>query len=142
MWLALLFFVGMGALWLAAALRPGPDVTLGRYLPLVLVLLFSMASFALRKSTLPDGRWSRADPDVQTVLKDEWMRTAENRAARAALGVVILAQGPLMFLMAYGPPDGSGSEIGAAGMAAMTITLAGATRVGCYLYFSRQQDNG
>lgn len=141
MLVSFLFFVCLGALWLAAVLRPGPDKALGLYAPVLLTILVFTGSAVLRKRTLPGGRWSAADPDVQTVLQDEWMRTTENRATRVALGVVTFGQGPLMFLMAYGPPEGTGPETITFGMAAMTIALAGATRVGCYLYFSRQQDH-
>lgn len=141
MWLTLVFFVSLGALWLTAVLRPGAVKMFGGFLPVLLVVLVATASLALRKRMLRGGRWSLADPDVQTVLKDEWMRTAENRASRVALGVVTFAQVPLMFLMAWAPPEGTGRETIAVGMALMTMALAGATRVGCYLFFSRQHDH-
>jgi hypothetical protein len=66
------------------------------------------------------------------IPSDEWTIQGMNRAKGRALLTVILAQGPLMFFMAYVPEEPS-----VASMGAMTVALGCATMAASYLYQTR-----
>lgn len=67
------------------------------------------------------------------IYSDEWTIQGMRRATGRALLTVILAQGPLMFFMAYVPEEPS-----VAGMGGMTVALGCATLAASFLYHTRE----
>jgi hypothetical protein len=66
------------------------------------------------------------------IQSDEWTIQGMRRATGLALLTVILAQGPLMFFMAYAPEERS-----VGGMGGLTIALGCAVMAASYLYHTR-----
>ena len=86
-------------------------------------------------------RWPRLAPEDRRILTDEWVRMNIERARKISLRTVWLAQGPLMFLVAYLPSDPTvGTSV--IGMASLTIAAAGTAFFGSYLVFSRETGDG
>jgi hypothetical protein len=134
--LALAFFTAFGAGTIVGLIRPGSQASV----VLVPTAVFLLISFALGIA-LRGRRWLRFDPEDRIIQADEWVRANTERARRVALMTVWLAQGPLMFFVAYIPPDPTvGGSV--TGMAGLTMALAGIAFFGSYLVFSRVPSDG
>jgi hypothetical protein len=136
MLLGLIFVVCLGGTFMVQVFWPGNDGA-GLLGALAVSVVYAIALFAVHRVTLGGRSWRVRDPEVQTVLRDEWTRASRNRAFRVAFLVTFWAQVPLMFIMSYLPPEPS-----VPGVAWVTMTLGLATYYASYLYFSRQQNDG
>jgi hypothetical protein len=132
------------ALGLAFNVALGIGVTFGLMLPgnqlafVAPALVFMVVSIALGIAV---RRWPQHDAEERRLRADEWIRMNVERARKISLRTVWLAQAPLMFLVAYLPPDPTvGSSV--VGMALLTLTLAGIGFFGSYLVFSRGLSDG
>ena len=133
--LGLAFFVAFGVGTVLALMRPGIQMAT-MAVPVVFVLALIALHVALR-----GRRWHRPDPEDNRIMDDEWVRGNFERARRIALRGVWMAQGPLMFLVAYVPPD---PTVGGAvtGMAGLTLATGGVAFFGSYLIYSREPSDG
>jgi hypothetical protein len=126
--------VGVGAVGLALVLTPsGPAwgvVSRAALLPVGVVLAL-VAWLSIR-----GRRWAPGSPEVVISERDEWQRTNRDRAARAALVVVLVAQYPLAWLFGLLLP-GLQQPRPAFAMAFATVTLALATELGLFLHLDR-----
>lgn len=68
------------------------------------------------------------------IYEDEWILGSLHRSQRQALMAVIFSQVPLMFFMAYVPPEPS-----VVGMGMMTVWVGCAVMAGGYLFHSRER---
>ena len=99
--------------------------------------VFVLASVALGFA-ISGRRWPRATPADRSMLADEWVRSNINQARKIALRTAWLAQGPLMFFVAYVPTNPTvGTSVG--GMAMFTMSLTGTAFCGTYLLCSRDR---
>jgi len=133
--LGLAFFVALGVGVILALVRPGIQTAI-----LTIPFVFVLAGIALR-FTLRGRRWTRPDPEDNRIMRDEWVRRNYERARRIALRAIWMAQAPLMFLVAYIPPDPTvgGSVVG---MAMLTMATGGTAFLGSYLVYSREPSDG
>src|SRR5450759_136864 len=99
--------------------------------PIAIVILAS----ALR-ATLRGRRWDPRSPEAKAILNDELRQTSLNRASRAALMVVLVAQLPLGLL--FGMLAQLPATRTALAMAEATITLVMATLISLFLFFDRE----
>lgn len=134
--MGLALFVALGVGMILALLRPGIQMGLA----VVPGVVFFLASIAL-SIALRGCRWPRRDPEDRRIMADEWVRMNTERARKISLRTVWLAQGPLMFLVAYIPPDPTvGTSV--MGMAMLTMVVAGTAFFGSYLVYSRERADG
>jgi len=99
--------------------------------PVAIVILAA----ALR-ATLRGRRWDPRSPEAKAILNDELRQTSLNRASRAALIVVLVAQLPLGLL--FGMLAQLSATRTALAMAEATITLGMATLISLFLFFDRE----
>lgn len=99
--------------------------------PVAIVLL----AVALR-ATLRGRRFDPRSPEAKAILNDELRQTSLNRASRAALIVVLVAQLPLGLL--FGMLAQLPAARTALAMAEATITLGMATLISLFLFFDRE----
>jgi len=99
--------------------------------PVAIVLL----GVALR-ATLRGRRFDPRSPEAKAILNDELRQTSLNRASRAALIIVLIAQLPLGLL--FGMLAQLPSARTAMAMAEATITLGMATFISLFLFFDRE----
>ena len=133
--LGLLFILVVGGYFLMKVLDPARDPSgLGG---LTIALVYLILLIAVQLATLRGRRWRGRAAEAQAVVQDEWTTKNRGRAFQTGFWVMMAAQYPLMFVMAYLPAQPS-----VMGMAFMTWTAGlGAYHVS-YLYFSRQQSDG
>lgn len=135
--LVLVLVLALGALGLAAALRPELGarwmVQAGWMLPIAIVI----AVGALQRTTLRGARWRPDAPEAQAVLRDEWRRASMDRALRVAFVVVLVAQVPLAVLLAPLP-----SLRAVLAMAVATSVLGLAAFLALFLFFGRERTDG
>jgi uncharacterized membrane protein YfcA len=79
--------------------------------------------------------------EKKRILTDEWMLRGMNRSLGFAFRTVILGQVPLMFFVAYVPPEPSVSS-SVVGMGVMTVALGCAVWAAGYLYHTRENPDG
>ena len=88
------------------------------------------------RATLRGRRFDPRSPEAKAILNDELRQVSLNRASRAALIVVLIAQLPLGLLL------GMLAQLPAArtalAMAEATITLGMATFISLFLFFDRE----
>jgi hypothetical protein len=77
------------------------------------------------------------DAESKRIRQDEWITSSMRISSRDALLAVIFAQGPLMFFMAYVPPEPS-----VVGMGMMTTALGCGAFAWSYLYRTRASADG
>jgi hypothetical protein len=70
--------------------------------------------------------------EMKRIQKDEWIQRCMSRAVGKALLTVIFTQIPLVFFMAYVPPEPS-----VLGMGMMTTALGCGVMAAGYLYYTR-----
>lgn len=134
----LLFVVCLGAYELVKVLRPASGrPEWGDLLGLVIVAAYLVLLLVMQLVTLRGRLWRARDPEVQTILRDEWTLANRSRAFQMAFWVMVWAQVPLMFFMAVVPPQPS-----VLGMAAMTMALGLGAFFATYLYHSRRPSDG
>jgi hypothetical protein len=123
----------MGALGLAITLRPEIGsrwmVQAGWMLPTAMVLALG----ALQQTMLRGERWRADAPEVRAIREDEWRQANMNRALRAALGVVLVAQVPLGLSLGQLP-----AMRAVMAMAVATSVLGMATLLALFLFFGRE----
>lgn len=108
---------------------------------LIISACYLVLMLALQLLTLRGRRWRVRDREARTVLGDEWLRASRSRAFQTAFWVMLGAQWPMMFVVAYAPPEPSiGSSV--VGMGTLTMVLGLGAFVGSYLYYSRQPSDG
>ncbi len=101
------------------------------YIPVAIAILFAAWRGALR------GRhWDPRSREAKAILNDELRQTGLNRASRAALIVVLVAQLPLALLFGILAPMPA-LRTGLA-MSEATITLGMATFIALFLFFDRE----
>jgi hypothetical protein len=128
--------IAVGGAFLAVALNP--DGMVARWMPrLALSAPIGIALIAgALQWTLRGDRWEPGSAEARTVLDDEWRQIGLARAARWALGAVLVAQVPLaLWLGALPAPRGVLAQ------AVATMTLGMATLVGLFLLFQRAGRN-
>lgn len=134
---ALGLVLAIGALGLAAVLRPETGarwmVQAGWMLPAAIVI----AVGALRRATLRSDRWRPEAAEAQAVLRDEWRQASLDRALRWAFVVVLLAQVPLALGLARLP-----ALRAVLAMAVATSVLGLATLLALFLWFGRAAERG
>lgn len=111
-----------------AVLLPGenPEVVLG---PAGLVLALMAALHLIVR-----GRNAEEfKGEFRRINEDEWIVATRDRSQRLAFLAVIFAQVPLMFFMAYVPPEPS-----VLGMGLMTTALGCGVFAAGYLFYSRE----
>jgi MFS family permease len=79
--------------------------------------------------------------EKQRIGRDEWMLQGMNRSRGFAFVVIIFAQVPLMFLMAYFPSEPS-VEASVLGMGCMTVALGCGVWAASYLYYTHENPDG
>jgi hypothetical protein len=127
--LGLVLFVA--ATLIAHVIRPGSLLAdwasrMGWLFPFVVVGVYLLLN-------LPRQRPFRADdPEVKTMLKDEFRQVNLARAQRIALIVVLVAQMPLAFFLSGLTAAGAVTVMGVA-----TVAIAIATLIISFLYFDR-----
>lgn len=95
-------------------------------LPVAIVAVFVMFIAPLRRS------FRANDPDVETVLNDEFRQANLARAQRVALVVVLVAQIPLAIFL-----SGLSAVAAVTVMGVATITIAAATFIIAFLFADR-----
>ncbi len=103
----------------------------------LILIVYIVSLLAVRLVTLGGRAWRVRDREVQAILHDEWMQTNLSRARQTAFWTMLLAQWPMMFFMAYVPPEPS-----VVGMGILTVMLGIGAYFASYLYFSRQRSDG
>lgn len=100
--------------------------------PITGIVLF----MGLRMMLFKGHRWDPRSPAVRAILRDELRQSSLNRASRAALLVVLIAQVPLglLFGMLAHVPIARATLA----MANTTITLGMATFIALFLFFDRE----
>lgn len=134
---SLVLVLALGGLCIAMAFRSDGGSWWMAQAGWVLVVAISVGLVVLQKTTLRGERWNPAAPEARAILQDEWRRTNMDRAMRAALVVVLVAQLPLGLLLARLP-----SLHAVMAMAASTATLGLATLIALFLFFSREKRDG
>jgi len=115
-----------------------PDGAVSRFMaraswvvPIAIVILAA----ALR-STLRGRRWDPSSREAKAILQDELRQASLNRASRAVLAVVLIAQLPLALLL------GALVELPALrtalAMSEASITLGMCTLISLFLFFDRE----
>ena len=134
--LGLAFSLALGVGMIVALVRPGPQTAL----VVAPTVVFMVAMIALDVA-LRGRRWRRPDPEDARIARDEWVRTNIGRARWVALIAIWAAQAPLMFLVAYLPPDPTvGKSV--VGMSLLTMVSGGTGFFASYLIYSRQAFDG
>ncbi len=112
---------------IVAVLTPGenPEFVIGP--ALVVFLLMFVLHLAVRGRNATEYY-----EELRRIAGDEWFASNQRSSGRVALLTVIFAQVPLMFFMAYVPPEPS-----VFGMGLMTAALACGTFAASYLFYSR-----
>jgi hypothetical protein len=90
----------------------------------------------VRYSRRSGRRWDPPSPEAKAILNDELRQTSLNRASRAALIVVLIAQLPLGLV--FGMLAQLPAARTAMAMAEATITLGMATLISLFLFFDRE----
>jgi uncharacterized membrane protein YfcA len=126
----LLFCVVSAVGSVIAILIPGesenPKVLL---MPVLSVLALMVAAHLV-------ARWRNAAEfreETRRIVSDEWIQGSLHRSQRQALMAVIFGQGPLMFFMAYVPPEPS-----VFGMGMVTVMLGCGVMAGGFLFHTRE----
>lgn len=101
------------------------------YIPVATVLLV-----AFWWAVLGGRPWDPRSPEAKAIVKDELRQTSLNRASRAALIVVLVAQVPLALLLGLLAPMPA-MRTGLA-MSESSITLGMATFIALFLIFDRE----
>jgi hypothetical protein len=133
--LVMVLILGMATL----AMTFWPDAAASRWVehapwlfPVGTVVLFA----ALRFTLFRGQRWDPRSPEAKAILNDELRQTSLNRASRAALIVVLVAQLPLGLL--FGMLAQLPAARTALAMAEATITLGMVTFISLFLFFDRE----
>ncbi len=100
---------------------------------------FLIALLIVHLVTLRGHLWNPRGAGERTVLQDEWVGRNRGRATAIAFWVMLGAQVPMTFVMAYVP---SRPEQGVVGMGTMTFLLGLGTFLAAFLYYSRQPSDG
>ena len=130
----LLYLLGctaMGVGTIVAVLTPGeqtgfiliPTVTL-------FALMFALGYFERFR------RRAEFKREMKRIQQDEWIQRSLRRSVGIALRYVIFGQVPLMFFMAYVPPEPTAEGV-ALGMGMMTMALGCGVMAASYLYHTR-----
>jgi uncharacterized membrane protein YfcA len=128
----LLFCAVMAIGTVAAVLVPGDNPGFVLWPAGVVLILMVGAGVMMR------ARGGKAyDAESKRIRHDEWITSSMRISSRDALLAVIFAQGPLMFFMAYVPPEPS-----VVGMGMMTTALGCGAFAWSYLYRTRASADG
>jgi len=92
-------------------------------------------------ATLRGDRWDPKAPEARAILDDEWRRASMDRAIRVAFVVILVAQVPLAFWLAFWLASVR-SPRGILALSTTTMTLGLAVLAGCFLYFDRDANDG
>jgi hypothetical protein len=126
----LLYLLGctaMGVGTIVAVLTPGENP---EYVLVPSVTLFSLM-FALGFLEQARRR-TEFKREMKRIQQDEWTQRGLRRSVSLALRTVIFGQVPLVFFMAYVPPEPS-----VIGMGLMTVALGCGVMAASYLYYTR-----
>jgi hypothetical protein len=138
MGLTLLMVAGMAIYNVVQVIGTGDRTPLAGLTGATLILIIYIVSLlTVQLVTLHGRAWRVRDPQAQVILQDEWTQTNLSRARQTAFWTMLLAQWPMMFFMAYVPPEPS-----VVGMGILTVTLGIGAYFASYLYFSRQRSDG
>jgi uncharacterized membrane protein len=134
MYALLVVVILLGATGLALILPPtGPT---WRSIARACLIPVAIAIVVVVQMALRSRRFAPNSPEVKMALNDEWRQTNMNRATRAALIVILIAQYPLALLFGF-VTDLPTPRPGFA-MAFSTITLGLATQLALFLFFDRE----
>ena len=129
--LYLLGCTAMGVGTIVAVLTPGDN---SGYVIIPTFALFAlMVAIGLFERVRRRTEFKR---EMRRIQQDEWTLRCHSRAVGQALLTVIFGQVPLMFFMAYAPPEPS-IEGAAMGMGLLTIALGCGAMAASYLYYIR-----
>jgi hypothetical protein len=117
----------MGVGNIVAVLTPGENP---EYVLVPSVTLFSLM-FALGFLEQARRR-TEFKREMKRIQQDEWTQRGLRRSVSLALRTVIFGQVPLVFFMAYVPPEPS-----VIGMGLMTVALGCGVMAASYLYYTR-----
>jgi hypothetical protein len=126
----LLYLLGctaMGVGTIVAVLTPGENP---EYILVPTVTLFALM-FALGLVERVRRR-TEFEREMKRIQQDEWTQRGLTRSVSMALRSVIFGQVPLIFFMAYVPPEPS-----IVGMGCMTVALGCGVMAASYLYHTR-----
>lgn len=134
----LLFVVCMSVYSVLKLLRPASGrPELGDLVGPIIAVAYFVLLLAIQVVTLRGRLWRAREVEAQTILRDEWILANRSRAYRTAFWVMLCAQVPMMFFMAYVPPAPS-----VLGMGEMTGMLGLGAFFAAYLYYSRRPSDG
>ena len=129
--LYLLFCVVMAIGTVVAVLMPGDNPSV------VLVPTFGILTLMFVLHVVVRGRnASEYAIELKRIGQDEWIASSMKRSSGIALRAVIFAQVPLMFFVAYVPPEAS-TESSVVGMGMMTTALGCGVFAASFLFHSR-----
>ena len=131
----LLYLLGctaMGVGTIVAVLTPGENA---EYVLIPTGTLFALM-FALGFVERIRRR-AEFEREMKRIRQDEWTHRGLSRSVGIALRYVIFGQVPLMFFMAYVPPEPSVEGV-ALGMGMVTTALGCGVMAASYLYYTRE----